>query len=148
MAGPTHWYLRAVKRSGIKTLRGSSVVVKVLRYVKADPLESIDFYCAEVLSGHTPVTRVHETTNILAFHHTHPSWPVHIVVVPKRHIASLLALEAGDDALLLELLHCVQQLAAEVVTAEGACRVITNLGAYQDSKHLHWHVVAGRSLKG
>ena len=104
---------------------------------------SEDFYCDEVLSGRTAVRVVRETDNVLAYHHTRPFWPVHIVVIPKRHIASLVTLEERDNALLLELLGVVREVAGEVLGEHGACRVLTNLGKYQDSKHLHWHVSAG-----
>ena len=106
-----------------------------------------DFYCDEVLSGRTPVKKVVETDNVLAFHHTRPFYPAHIVVIPKRHISSLITLEAEDDDLLLELMGVVRQVAAAVVAEHGACRVITNLGEYQDSKHLHWHVASGQPLR-
>jgi len=102
-----------------------------------------DFYCDEVLSGRTLVKVVRESDNVLAYHHTRPFWPAHIVVIPKRHIASLLTLEESDNALLLELLSVVREVAKEVLAEHGACRVLTNLGTYQDSKHLHWHVSAG-----
>jgi histidine triad (HIT) family protein len=102
-----------------------------------------DFYCDEVLSGRTEVKVVRETANVLAYHHTRPFWPVHIVVIPKRHISSLLTLEETDAELLLELIRVVREVAKEVVAAHGAARVLTNLGKYQDSKHLHWHVSAG-----
>jgi histidine triad (HIT) family protein len=62
-------------------------------------------------------------------------------VIPKRHVSSLLTIE--DDALLLELLSVVREVAKEVLAEHGACRVLTNLGKYQDSKHLHWHVSFG-----
>jgi histidine triad (HIT) family protein len=104
-----------------------------------------DFYCDEVLSGRTPVRIVRETDNVLAYHHTRPFWTAHVVVIPKRHIASLLTLEASDELLLLELLTVVREVAREVLAEHGACRVLTNLGKYQDSKHLHWHVCAGES---
>jgi len=102
-----------------------------------------DFYCDEVLSGHTAVKVVRETDNVLAYYHTRPFWPVHIVVIPKRHISSLLTLEETDNALLIELLGVVREVAKEVLAEHGACRVLTNLGNYQDSKHLHWHVSFG-----
>lgn len=102
-----------------------------------------DFYCDEVLNGRTPVSIVRETDNVLAYHHTRPFWPVHIVVIPKRHIASLLAVEDRDGPLLLELLSVICEVAKEVMDEHGACRVLTNLGGYQDSKHLHWHVSSG-----
>ncbi len=104
-----------------------------------------DFYCDEVLSGRTPVKKVLETDHVLAFYHTRPFYPVHIVVIPKQHIRSLLALK--DDGLLVELFGIIKLVAAQVVAEHGACRVITNIGDYQDSKHLHWHVISGNPLK-
>ena len=101
-----------------------------------------DFYCEQVLSGKTEVQKVLETDNVLAYHHTRPFWETHIVVIPKTHVASLLTLD--DDALLLELLEAVKQVAASVLAEKGAARVLTNLGDYQDSKHLHFHVNSGQ----
>ena len=106
-----------------------------------------DFYCDEALSGRTPIKRVLETDNVLAFHHTRPYWPVHIVVIPKRHVDSLLPLGEEDDGLLSELFSVIRKVAADVVEKHGACRVLTNLGEYQDSKHLHWHVASGDPLR-
>ena len=106
-----------------------------------------DFYCDEVLSGRTPVRVVRETAAVLAYHHTRPHWPVHVVVIPKRHVPSLLELDECGDTLLLELLHVVREVAAEVHQAHGAARVLTNLGAYQDSRHLHFHVNFGEPLR-
>jgi histidine triad (HIT) family protein len=106
-----------------------------------------DFYCDEVLSGRTPVDIVIETENVLAYHHTRPYWPVHIVVIPKRHIESLTTLGADEHDLLIEMITVVQQVAEQIVAQQGGCRVVTNLGKYQDSKHLHWHVAAGQPLR-
>jgi len=108
---------------------------------------SNDFYCDEALSGRTLVKKVMETDNVLAFYHTRPFYPVHVVVIPKRHVDSLLSLKKEDDGLLIELLEIVKQVAAQVLAQQGACRVLTNLGEYQDSKHLHWHVSAGQPLR-
>jgi len=111
---------------------------------------SDDFYCDEVLSGRTPVRVVRETQDVLAYHHTRPFWPVHIVVVPKRHVPSLVDLGAGGEDLLAKLIAVVREVAAEVLAEHGAARVLTNLGRYQDSKHLHFHVNSGdpRSSQG
>lgn len=106
-----------------------------------------DFYCDEVLSGKTLVNKVLETENVLAYYHTRPFWPVHIVAIPKKHVPSLIALEENDNELLLELLGVIKKVAMMVTDEYGACRIITNLGEYQDSKHLHWHIVSGEALK-
>ncbi|MCA8973789.1 MAG: HIT domain-containing protein [Planctomycetes bacterium] len=106
-----------------------------------------DFYCDEVLSGRTRVTVVAETDAALAYHHTRPFWPVHIVVIPKQHVPSLTDLGSATDALLHELLALVRRVAAAVEREHGAARVLTNLGRYQDSKHLHFHVNSGDPLR-
>jgi len=106
-----------------------------------------DFYCVEVLSERTAVKKVRETAGVLAYHHTQPFWPIHIVVIPKRHISSLLTLEESDAPLLLELIDVIREVARQVVAEYGACRILTNLGSYQDSKHLHWHVSSGEPLR-
>jgi len=108
---------------------------------------SEDFYCEEVLSGNTLIERVFETQNVLAFHHTRPFYPIHIVVIPKKHIPSLIAAQEQDHDILVELLGVVKTVATQVTSEHGACRVITNMGKYQDSKHLHWHVTFGPTLK-
>lgn len=102
-----------------------------------------DFYCEEALSGRTPVQRVFESDNVLAFHHTRPFYPVHIVVIPKRHVDSLLTV---NNELVVELLDAVRSIAATILEQHGACRILTNLGQYQESKHLHWHVAFGDPL--
>ena len=107
---------------------------------------SDDFYCHEALSGRTPVEVVLETDEVLAFRHTKPFWPVHIVVVPKTHVPSLIDLGDTDEILLHKVLAVVRRVADQVTREYGACRVLTNLGRYQDSKHLHFHVNSGEPL--
>ncbi|MEY9848442.1 histidine triad (HIT) family protein [Streptacidiphilus sp. BW17] len=100
-----------------------------------------DFYCDEVFSGRTQVHVVRETEAVLAYHHTRPMYPVHIVVVPRRHTPSLIDLGDGGQPLLAAVMEVVRQVAADVTAEHGACSVVTNLGDYQESKHLHIHVI-------
>jgi histidine triad (HIT) family protein len=104
-----------------------------------------DFYCDEVLSGKTRVDKIFETDNVLAFRHTRPFWETHIVVIPKTHVGSLLSL--NDTALLVEIIDVVKKVAATVVNDCGAARVLTNLGEYQESKHLHFHINSGKQIR-
>lgn len=83
---------------------------------------------------------------MLAYHHTRPYWPVHIVVIPKIHVPSLVELGDAGVTILADLLEVVREVAAEVCERQGAARVLTNLGDYQDSKHLHFHVNHGDPL--
>lgn len=103
-----------------------------------------DIYCDLIIPRKVDIEVVKETDTILAYYHTKPFWPTHIVVVPKAHVDSLLELESP---LTEELLAVVQEVAREVKDREGAVRVQTNLGKYQDSKHLHVHVSSGKPLR-
>ena len=112
-----------------------------------DSYDGNDFYCDVALPNVAALDVVHDGEGVLAFHHTRPFWPVHIVVVPKRHVPSLTDPQGADDTLVRELLTVVQGIARAVETEHGAARVLTNLGTYQDSKHLHIHVSSGDQLR-
>lgn len=109
--------------------------------------EGTDFYCDVALPNVDRLRVVEETERVLAFHHTRPSWATHIVVVPKRHIGSLTSVRSDDEDDVRELLAVVQRVASHVEQTLGAARVLTNLGRYQDSKHLHIHVYSGERTR-
>jgi histidine triad (HIT) family protein len=102
-----------------------------------------DFYCDVALADISALDVVEENEQVLAYHHTRPYRPVHIVVIPKQHVGSLTTLTAADEPLARELFVVVQRVAAQVEAEHGAAAVLTNLGDYQDSKHLHVHVLSG-----
>ena len=106
-----------------------------------------DFYCDVALPRVAELDVVHEDDRVLAFHHTQPFWPTHVVVVPRRHLASFTTLTAEDEQDVRALLAVVQEVAREVETTRGEAGVLTNLGRFQDSKHLHVHVYAGEPLR-
>lgn len=100
-----------------------------------------DFYCEEVLSGRTPVDVVAESERAIAFRHTEPAFPVHIVVISRRHLPEMTELE--DWGTLDDLIRLVREVAISVARDRGGCRIVVNVGSYQRSGHLHWHVIAG-----
>lgn len=106
-----------------------------------------DFYCDVAIKGIIDLKKEYESEHVLAFHHTRPYWPTHLVVTPKRHINSFTALSEDDQAVLLELMDVIKQLASNIEKEQGAARILTNLGSYQDSKHLHFHIGSGQSLR-
>lgn len=106
--------------------------------------EGHDIYCDLIIPRTVAVNIMKETARVIAFHHTKPYWPVHIVVTPKHHVASLLTL---DNDLAVELLAVIKEIATQVQNEHGAVRILTNLGAYQDSKHLHFHISSGVLLQ-
>ncbi|WP_175639154.1 HIT family protein [Metabacillus schmidteae] len=106
-----------------------------------------DFYCNEVLSGRTPVEIVRETENVLAFYHTRPFYEEHIVVIPKRHILSIITVKQDELDILKEIFSVIKDIATEMNKKFGACTVSTNVGSYQSTKHMHWHVRYGNRIR-
>ena len=90
---------------------------------------------------------VHETDNTIAFKDINPAAPVHVLVIPKRHIASAQELSPSDGDLLAELFQAVGAVASGAGVEMGY-RLVTNIGADagQSVDHLHLHVLGGRSM--
>jgi histidine triad (HIT) family protein len=102
-----------------------------------------DFYCDVAIPDPGRLDVVYDDELVLAFHHTRPFWQHHIVVVPKQHIGSFTTLSGRDEPVARRLFAVVQSIAADTERTTGAAAVLTNLGSYQDSKHLHIHVHSG-----
>lgn len=105
-----------------------------------------DFYCDVAIPRKVALDIEYENDHVLAFHHTHPHWPVHIVIVPKQHIDSFLNFDEANEEVFRELFSVIRDIAEKVTKKHGAARILTNLGGYQDSKHLHFHINSGESL--
>lgn len=90
-----------------------------------------------------PVKRLYETERLVAFEHPSPSYPVHILLVPKAALPGLEALDASDAALLAEVFGAVQVLVRQLGLEPTGYRLIANGGAYQDIPQLHFHLVSG-----
>lgn len=102
----------------------------------------------KVISREIPGTILYEDDRVVAFQDIDPKAPMHVLVVPRRHIASLNALKAEDDALVGELVRRAAALAAEHGHAEGGYRTVFNCNADagQSVFHIHLHVLGGRRL--
>jgi histidine triad (HIT) family protein len=92
------------------------------------------------LSFAIPVKRLHETETLLAFHHPKPSYPFHVLLVPKKAVASLKDLDSTDTNFLIDLYSTVQNLVDEFQLS--AYRLIVNGGEYQDFPQLHFHLIS------
>jgi histidine triad (HIT) family protein len=92
-----------------------------------------------------PVARLRETDTLIAFPHPQPSYPTHILLVPKRPYASLAALPVDDTAFLHDLFATVQDLVHDLGLEMGGYRLLVNGGSYQDVPHLHFHLIADRA---
>ncbi len=106
-----------------------------------------DFYCDIALANTAVLDVVHEDDRVIAFHHTKPVWELHLVVIPKRHIASLTRAAATDEDDVQAMMKVAQSLARAVEEERGAEAVVTNLGSYQDSQHLRVHIHSGAQIR-
>jgi histidine triad (HIT) family protein len=97
-----------------------------------------DRYC-RIAAGTKKAQIIYETAAVLAFRKKRSPYRVHVKVIPKRHITSLLDVTADDAPLLAEMVFAVQAVAARL-NLDGF-RVEMNTGTYQNTKHLHWHVI-------
>jgi histidine triad (HIT) family protein len=88
-----------------------------------------------------PLRRVYETREVVAFHHPRPSWPTHVLVVPKRAVASLLALD--DLAVVEAIVAAAGAAASRLGLADTPCTLLVNGGAWQDVGQMHFHLIAG-----
>ena len=87
-----------------------------------------------------PVKRLHETETLMAFHHPKPSYPFHVLLVPKKAVTSLKEFDPTDTAFLTDLYSTVQTLVKEFQLP--AYRLIVNGGEVQDFPQLHFHLVS------
>ena len=100
-----------------------------------------DWYCEDVLSGELEVRKVWEDERVLAFHHPQPKAEIHVVVIPKKHVLSILAPEALNGALLSSMVQAVQQVARTLGLDETGFYVRTNAAGPGVTPHMHWHIV-------
>jgi histidine triad (HIT) family protein len=102
-----------------------------------------------IVAGSVPSTAVLETERCYAFRDINPAAPVHVLVVSRAHIDSLASIGPDDGSILTDLVAAVNQVAAKEGIAESGYRVVTNVGedAGQLVRHLHFHVIGGRSLR-
>jgi histidine triad (HIT) family protein len=107
-----------------------------------------DCLFCKIAAGDIPAKLVYQDADLVAFRDINPVAPTHILLIPRRHVASLADTAAGDRALLGSLLWAASQLARDEGLAEDGYRVVTNTGANagQSVPHLHFHLIGGRAM--
>lgn len=109
---------------------------------------SADCIFCKIAAGEIPAAKVYEDEQVVAFKDINPQAPVHVLVIPRKHLASVNDLHADDTALLGRLFGAVQTVARETGVAESGYRVVANAGkdSGQVVFHLHLHVLGGKTL--
>ncbi len=102
----------------------------------------------KIIKGDIPSDKVYEDDHCYAFRDINPQTPVHVLVVPKRHVAGLNDTEAMPDQELAACLHAARQIAQQEGVGESGYRLLSNCGphACQSVQHLHFHLMGGRQM--
>ncbi len=106
----------------------------------------MDCLFCKIAAGEIPSNKVYEDDAVLAFHDIEPKAPVHVLIIPKMHLAGARAVSADNSAAVAHVFEVIPQIAATLGVSDY--RIVTNNGADagQTVGHLHFHLLAGRVL--
>lgn len=101
-----------------------------------------------IIAGELPARTIYQDDDLIAFHDANPQAPVHALIVPRRHIATLNDLASGDEALVGAMLRRAAAIAADLGIANRGYRTVFNCNreAGQSVFHLHLHLLGGRPM--
>lgn len=107
-----------------------------------------DCLFCKIIKGEIPSTKVYEDDEVLAFRDIHPVAPVHILVIPKKHIKSAIELSNEDEALVGKIFMVINKIAKQEKIDQNGFRIVVNCGedGGQEVKHLHFHLIGGKKL--
>ena len=107
-----------------------------------------DCLVCKIISGEIPSSKVYEDEYVYAFNDISPEAPVHVLIVPKEHIASCNDINENNADVVSKIFLAAKKIAGEKGIAENGYRVVNNCGddGGQTVKHLHFHLIGGRSL--
>lgn len=108
-----------------------------------------DCIFCKIISGDIPSNKIYEDDKVYAFNDINPEAPVHFLVIPKEHIESANALNENNVDIVAHIFKVINKLVVELGIAEKGYRIVNNCGedGGQTVKHLHFHVLGGRSLQ-
>ena len=101
----------------------------------------------KIIKGEIPTSKVYEDDDILAFKDINPKAPVHILVIPKKHIESAMQLKEEDELLIGKMFTAINKIAKEY-NLDNGYRIVNNCGkdGGQEVMHLHFHLLGGKKL--
>jgi histidine triad (HIT) family protein len=109
-----------------------------------------DCLFCRIIQGELPSTKVFEDDRVYAFEDINPKSPVHVLIVPKKHISTLNDLESEDNETVGHMVHTAAEIARERGIAQAGYRTLFNVNkaAGQIVFHVHLHLMGGRQLGG
>ena len=107
-----------------------------------------DCIFCKIVKGDIPSEKVYEDENVLAFKDINPEAPIHILVIPKKHIINILDIKEEDKAIINDIFIAINKIATELGIEKEGFRIISNCGenACQEVMHLHFHIIGGKKL--
>lgn len=107
-----------------------------------------DCIFCKIINGEIPSNKVYEDESIFAFKDINPQAPIHILVIPKKHIESIIDIDKNDEVLIGKIFTAINEIAHSLGIDQTGFRVISNCGedAGQTVKHLHFHILAGERM--
>ena len=107
-----------------------------------------DCIFCKIIAGEIPSKKIYEDDKVLAFYDIEPSAPVHFLVIPKAHIASVNEINEENADIISHIFKSINKIVQELNIANTGYRVITNCGedGGQTVGHLHFHIIGGRKL--
>lgn len=107
-----------------------------------------DCLFCKIAKGEIPSKKIYEDDKVYAFYDINPEAPTHFLVIPKEHIESANDLNDGNIDIVTHIFKVINKLVVELKIADAGYRIINNCGedGGQTVKHLHFHVIGGRSL--
>ena len=107
-----------------------------------------DCIFCKIGKGEIPSEKVYEDEEIVAFKDINPAAPIHILVIPKKHIEKITEIKKEDEALIGRMYSVINKIAKEQGFSEDGFRMIVNCGknAGQEVMHLHFHILAGTKM--
>jgi histidine triad (HIT) family protein len=109
----------------------------------------MDCIFCKILSGQAPAQFVYQDEQVVAFRDIHPAGPIHILIIPRRHIASVNDLEEPDEALMGHLFIVARQIATQEGVDQTGYRLIVNTGPHSGQAvfHIHMHLIGGQRMR-
>ena len=107
-----------------------------------------DCVFCKIIKGEIPSEKVYEDEFVLAFKDINPTAPIHVLVIPKKHIETLMDVKPEDADLMAKILEGVQKVAEKLGIEKNGFRLIANCGpdSGQEVMHVHFHLLAGRKM--
>ncbi len=110
----------------------------------------MDCIFCQIVAGEVPSEIIYQDEGVIAFRDINPQAPIHLIIIPRKHVPSLVQLSEAEPSLIGHMVAAAGQLAKEAGVSETGYRLVINCGEWggQLVPHLHMHLLGGKKLSG